>query len=169
MNRMKWKVMKTYNLLPSSPKLREMNDAQWVWCYLNILEDQNEEEDLWKARLKYMGLFVNPEAVKEMADFEQKENNPNYISIEKSFNENNDPVYNNSTFEDEMKKAMEGEDFMELPDQNIKGNPNMSSEEFMLSVIDNIDQFSAIQQQLELEKQAKEQGLDYDLDVFEID
>jgi hypothetical protein len=161
--------MKTYNLLPSSPKLRDMNDAQWVWCYLNILEDQKEEEDLWKARLKYMGLFVNPEAVTEMSKIEQRENDPNYIPAAKSFNGNDDPVYSSSTFEDEMRKAMQGEDFMELPDPDVKGNPNMSSEEFTLSVMGNIDQFSAIQQQIELDKQAKEQGLDYDLDVFEID
>jgi hypothetical protein len=175
---MKWKVMKAFNLLPSSPMLREMNDAQWVWSYLNLLEDQGEKEELWKARLKYMGLFVNPDAVKELSKLEEKEKNPNYKPVIRNNNQDlqieDNSVYTNSTFEDEMRLAMNGEDFMELPDPDeVRGNPNMSSEDFLLSVMDNIDQFSAIQQEMDLQKQVKDQGLNYDinydLDIIQID
>lgn len=164
--------MKAFNLLPSSPKLREMNEAQWIWCYLNLLEDQGEKEELWKARLKYMGLFVNPDAVKELSKLEEKESN--YKSPIRSTNNQNiqydDSVYTSSLFEEEMSKAMGGENFMELPDpDDVRGNPSMSSDDFLLSVMDNIDEFDAIQQKIELQKQTNNRELDYDLDIIQID
>jgi hypothetical protein len=165
--------MKAFNLLPSSPILREMNEAQWIWCYLNLLEDQGEKEELWKARLKYMGLFVNPDAVKELSKLEEKESN--YKSPIRSTNNQNiqyddDSVYTSSSFEQEIAQAMGGENFMELPDpDDVRGNPNMSSDDFLLSVMDNIDEFDAIQGKIELQKQELDYDLDNDLDIIQID
>ena len=48
MNRIKWKVMKCFQLLPSSKEVRRMNDVQWLWCYFNILKDEDDDEKRWK-------------------------------------------------------------------------------------------------------------------------
>ncbi len=65
--------MKEFKLLPSSPDVKNMNDQQWIYCYMNIVKDLEEDEELFKMRAKYMGLFVNPEAVRKISQEEQKE------------------------------------------------------------------------------------------------
>lgn len=166
--------MKTFGLLPSSPAIKDMNDAQWIYCYLNMIEDQEEEEDLWKARLKYMGLFISPKMVEELTKLEAKEKGRKYTSnnysSNDSNNDSNNAVYNNSEFEDELSKTLAGEQFMELPDMDEEvGNPNLSSDEFINFLENNIDQFSDLQQKIDLNKQIKEQESNYDLDIIEID
>ena len=73
MNRMKWRVMKTFGLLPSSPMVKQMNDVQWMYCYLNIAKDMEEEDNLFRMRAKYQGIFINPEAVKKVSEEEEKQ------------------------------------------------------------------------------------------------
>ena len=63
--------MKTLKILPSSKEAQEMNDAQWLWCYANIVKDEEEQEELWKERIKFNGLFINPDAVAEINKIEK--------------------------------------------------------------------------------------------------
>ena len=46
--------MKEFKLLPSSPDVKNMNDQQWIYCYMNIVKDLEEDEELFKMRAKYM-------------------------------------------------------------------------------------------------------------------
>ena len=143
--------MKAFGKLPSSPDIRAMNDAQWLFCYFNIMKDEQEEEELWRSRAKYHGLFINPDAVKSLSKFEEERKNGNKSYFAKS--NNDDAVYVNDDFEKELAAAMKG-DFVELPDStNVRGNPNMSSDEFLNMCIQN-------------EQQLRQ---DDDLDIIEID
>jgi hypothetical protein len=169
MNRMKWKVMRAFGKLPSSPDIRDMNDAQWIYCYLNILEDQNEEESFWKARLKYMGLFISPKMVEELSKIEARENGQVYTP-NNSNNNSDSNTYNNSEFEEELSRVLAGEQFMELPDSGETiGNPDMSLDEFVDFFKDSMEKFPEIQKQIDLNKIVKEQESNDDLDIIEID
>lgn len=145
--------MKTFKMLPSSTDIRAMNDVQWVFCYMNILKDEEEAEELWKSRAKYHGLFINPDAVKSMTKFEEERKN----GLSSSDNHNkNDNVYVNNDFERELQKAM-GEDFIEIPDETVvRGNPNMSSDDFINMCLENSEETNS--------------GYDNDdLDIIEVD
>lgn len=148
--------MKTFGKLPSSPDIRAMNEAQWLFCYSNIIKDEQEKEELWRSRAKYLGLFINPDAVKSLAKFEEEQKNgSSNSSTYTANNKKNDSVYVNDDFEKELQEAMK-DDFVELPDSNdVRGNPNMSSDEFLNACIQN-------KQQLE------ENDNDEDLDIIEI-
>ena len=43
MSRMRWKVMKAFGLPPTSPLIKNMNDYQWSYCFLNLAKDIEEE------------------------------------------------------------------------------------------------------------------------------
>lgn len=133
--------MKTFGKLPSSPDIRAMNDAQWFFCYCNIMKDEQEEDELWRSRAKYHGLFINPEAVKNLAKFEDERKGNKSYSVESKKNE---AVYVNDDFEKELQAAMK-DDFIELPDStDVRGNPNMSSDEFLNMCIKNEQELSKI-------------------------
>lgn len=148
--------MKTFGKLPSSPDIRAMNDVQWVFCYMNILKDEQEEEELWKSRAKYHGLFINPEAVKSMAKFEEQKKNGN-STITKNATKD-DAVYVNDEFEKELQNAM-NDDFIEIPDStDVRGNPHMSSDDFINQCLQDSNESENIQN-----------DTDEDLDIIEID
>lgn len=143
--------MKAFGKLPSSPDIQALNDAQWLYCYLNILEDEKNEEELQKIRIKYQALFYNAEAVKQMEEFER---NGGKKVPEKSKANTTGDVYVNDDFEKEIAKAMNNSEMFEFPDENtVRGNPDMSSDEFISQCMDD---FSRI-----LDEE--------DLDVIEID
>ena len=88
---------------------------------------------------------------KSLSKFEEERKNGNKSYFAKS--NNDEAVYVNDDFEKELAAAMKG-DFVELPDStNVRGNPNMSSDEFLNMCIQN-------EQQLRQED---------DLDIIEID
>lgn len=165
--------MRTFSKLPSSPDIQGMNDAQWLYCYLNIIKDMEEDDELWKARAKYSALFINPDAVKAM---DKLERNQKVNPIINNSNYEEEQIYVNSDFETELKNALKDSDsnFIELPDSNdIKGNPNMSSEDFIQNITQDIDQFSDLQNVIQknnmIKKQIVQNKDNDDLDIFEID
>ena len=172
--------MRAFGKLPSSPDLKDMNDLQWIWCFLNIVEDEKEDDDLYKARAKYSGLFINPEGVRAVAKAEQKrktkQNGKSSIQdsendIEYNDDDSDKPVYVSNTFDEEMKKVLQevGEDFIELPEpEGQRGDSSMSSNEFISFMSENFDKFNELQEHVELKKTAHEQ-IDDDLDIIEID
>lgn len=82
-----------------------MNDAQWLWCYFNAMQDQEEEEKQWKSRLDYLGWYINPEQAKSVMEQDEAEesqsSNKNYIK---------EGVFNNDEFDKEAKAAQLGYD-----------------------------------------------------------
>lgn len=144
--------MRTFGLLPSSPDIRDMNDAQWLFCYLNIVKDEEEEEIMWKTRAKYHGMFINPEAVIKTEEFEKT----GKIYYPENISKSPENQYVNDDFEQELKNALQNENFIELPQEtDIRGNANMSSDEFLNMCLENY-----YETQNEIEK---------DLDIIEIE
>lgn len=93
---------------PSDPRLRQMNDAQWLWCYMNAMQDKEEEEKMWKTRLDYVGWYIDPERAKSVmeedeAAAEAENNNTNKTIIKEG-------VYNNDDFMLEAQAAKLGYD-----------------------------------------------------------
>lgn len=147
--------MRAFKLLPSSPDIKGMNDAQWLFCYFNILKDSEEEEDMWKARAKYHGMFINPEAVRKLDEIERGQyNNSSNNNISNS-NVSTDK-YVNDEFEKELQSAFANERFIELPqDTDTRGNANMSSEEFLSMCLETYKE--------------TENEIEEDLDIIEIE
>lgn len=127
--------MKEFKLLPSSPDVKNMNDQQWIYCYMNIVKDLEEDEELFKMRAKYMGLFVNPEAVRKISQEEQKEKMRSK-SYENFSEENKETIINNGgfvndDFEREIREALGQDSFVAIPDDDdIRGDETMSSDDF---------------------------------------
>lgn len=141
--------MRCFGLLPSSPDIKAMNDSQWMFCYLNIVKDEEEKEEMWKARAKYLGMFINPSAVAEMSKIENGENDGSSEKYSKIENQ-----YINDDFERELMNILKDEQLIELPESSdIRGNANMSSDDFISMCLENYNEINNEQ----------------DLDIIEID
>lgn len=105
--------MKAIGMPPSDSRIRQMNDAQWLWSYLNVIEDEKIEEETWKARLDYLGFYVNPELARSVMEQDEQMNKRNKNGV--GYSENGDQlvrtgVYNSSDFSAEAKAASLGYD-----------------------------------------------------------
>lgn len=171
MNRIKWKVMKCFQLLPSSKEVRRMNDIQWLWCYFNILKDEDDDEKRWKERITYAGFLNNPEFTSEYiktdATFQHNSNSNSNID----YTENGQMQYNNTDFEEELTRALNNEQFIEMPEEGaVRGDPIISSDDFINMVTQNIDKYADLQQQDYLMKHAQANGINMnDLDIIQVE
>ena len=64
--RIKYKVMRAFNCLPTEERCKKMGDAQWLWLYYNIQEDLMEEFDNTQDNLDYIGFYINSDAAKQI-------------------------------------------------------------------------------------------------------
>lgn len=164
-----------------------MSDLQWLWCYFNILEDEQEEELKWKSRLDYLGWWINPQLAKSVIEIEKRnENKGNNKSSFGNEPTEDDPSVNsnqitvkgdvvkNDTFEDEFKKALAEagveEKFTELPDSQSVGDAFESQEDFITRALANQELIEPIINDniKSLESTVQELGLDMnDIDFFE--
>ena len=128
--------MKSFGLLPSSPMVKEMTEIQWAYCYLNIAKDLEEEDNLFRMRAKYQGLFVNPDAVKKISEEEEKQKRHN-VCKNNGLTQRQEEIIDsggsiNLSFEEELQKALQGEQFMEIPiEGSVRGDSAMSSDDFL--------------------------------------
>ena len=128
--------MKSFGLLPSSPMVKEMTEIQWAYCYLNIAKDLEEEDNLFRMRAKYQGLFVNPDAVKKISEEEEKQKRHNACK-NSGLTQRQEEIIDsggaiNLSFEEELQKALQGEQFMEIPiEGSVRGDSAMSSDDFL--------------------------------------
>lgn len=99
--------MKALGMPPSDPRARQMNDAQWLFCYFNQMEDEKEEADSWKARFDYLTWFINFDMAKRVSE---------QTSLNEKASGNQGPRYvkqdlhNNTSFEREALAAAKGYD-----------------------------------------------------------
>lgn len=98
--------MRAFALPPCDPRVGQMNEAQWLWSYMNLKKDQDEEEKNWKARLTYLGSYTDFERAKSIAEQDAMEEQ-NERSGRKHVI---DGVYRNTEFELESKAASLGYD-----------------------------------------------------------
>ena len=128
--------MKSFGLLPSSPMVKEMTEIQWAYCYLNIAKDLEEEDNLFRMRAKYQGLFVNPDAVKKISEEEEKQKRHNACK-NSGLTQRQEEIIDsggaiNLSFEEELQKALQGEQLMEIPiEGSVRGDSAMSSDDFL--------------------------------------
>lgn len=126
--------MKAFGLPPTSPLIKKMNDYQWSYCFLNLAKDIEEEDEIFRMRAKYNGLFINPEAVKQISEAEKKGMDKDKIRRQQIID--NGGYDATDAFMAELNAAMNGEQFMELPNENDRrGNVDMSSDEFLAMCI----------------------------------
>ena len=69
--RMKYKVMKAFNCLPTEQRCKQLNDAQWLWLYYNLEEDMFEKMDETQDNLDYIGFYLNSDAAKKIMKHNQ--------------------------------------------------------------------------------------------------
>lgn len=153
--------MKAFGLPPTSPLIKNMNDFQWSWCFANIAKDIEEDDDLFRIRAKYQAIFINPEAVQKVNEEEMKQGKGGTMIIDKTkYNVPDDGTIDASdAFMAELEAALGGEQFMELPNENdIRGNANMSSEEFEAMCI---AEFERTEMEMQGCPSLPDDGLDY--------
>lgn len=94
--------MKAIGLPPSDPRFRQMNDAQWLWCYFNQMEDEKEEAEAWKSRFDYLTYFINYEMAKSVHESQANSSRTSKYTQE--------GLHKNTEFELEMKASNLGYD-----------------------------------------------------------
>lgn len=95
--------MKAIGLPPSDPRMRQMNDAQWLWCYFNQVEDEKIEADTWKSRFDYLTYFINFDMAKSVHDSAESDRT-------RSSKYQKEGLHKNTAFEMEMRAASLGYD-----------------------------------------------------------
>lgn len=65
---MRWRVMRALNLPVNDPRVSTMSELQLLWSYLNVIQDDDEEEQRWEARLDYLASFANADAVRNIVE-----------------------------------------------------------------------------------------------------
>jgi hypothetical protein len=152
--RIKYRVMKATNALPTEQCVKDMNIYQWLWYYYNLVEDKNEKEKDEKLKIDYLAMFINPQLSKQIKDerdaqnqqgiinnnnvktttehTEVNPNNPNEITIYKDTNVDKD-------FDAKIQAVIGASDdkFTVLPDDVVKGNVAESKQDFIQKVIQN--------------------------------
>jgi len=179
--------MKAIGALPSEDRVQKMNDAQWLWCYLNELEDQGERLELEDAYLTGLHFAINPDYAKKVVEYKDKyKKGIKKNKIDKKYHEEEsqlgedkivvtkEPIYS-TEFEKELAEAMKGVEFTELPGDNFVGS-NESEEEFLGRVIameQKVQKENEVANQQQNKIESKKQDIiqeliDNDLDWFEI-
>jgi hypothetical protein len=138
-------------VLPIDPQLQKMNFHQWMWCYYNVVEDEKEEQEVFKAHLDRLAFIVNPEIAKSVFEHEKKlrkkresgKNKKREVEFEKE-----DP-FKNDDFDVETRAALLGYD----PSMNISPQEflNQYKEKQKLDEILNGDIDDLIEENVDLE------------------
>ena len=152
--------MKATGSLPSEQRCKDMNDAQWLWFYFNLLKDIEEDRDKTKSELDYLGAYINPEAAKYVSeqDRKRKAKEEQVERAEKAAKDAGDDIDKyrknlpalpadqqyadtavNSEFEKELADALKAsgasaDELTELPDSKNAGNEFESKEDFLSRV-----------------------------------
>ena len=136
--------MRAMGVLPTNADVHNLNHAQWLWLYFNIMKDEEETEDLWKARLDYIGWWINPDLARSIADKDKKKSSKRQTVQRVSSFEGEEvieeivtgDIVESSSFEDELQRALaqDGEEFTELPSDDQVGDPDESQEDFIARV-----------------------------------
>jgi hypothetical protein len=144
--------MHSFKALPTEQRVMNMNKFQWLWCYYNIIEEENKKIKNVNDIVEYMTYFMNMDLAKAV-----KENKEKKESKYKETNiRNADEVYNDD-FDAEVGEYLKNERFVELPSSNYK------------SCAETKDEF--IDRALEMEKFANQYNYDLlhkddDLDII---
>jgi len=120
--------MKYFNALPTEQRVKELNNAQYIWLYLNILEDKKQQIQERNDVLDYLKYFMNFDLAKAV-DEQKKKNEKSTSKYEERNVSNANEIYNDS-FDAEIAKYLDNEKFVELPSSDYKYSTE-SKEEFI--------------------------------------
>jgi hypothetical protein len=134
--------MEATGALPTEKRVREMNNYQWLWYYMNIIESKKRRNEERDNIIQYMSYFWNYDMAKSVA--EQKEAEKRKKEREEAKKNNTEVQYNpyeernvlaegevyNDTFDDEIESILANERQIELPGSGNKVSSE-SKEEFM--------------------------------------
>ena len=174
-DRIKYKVMRSVGALPTEKRVREMSELQWMWYYLNIIEDKNEEEDTTMVRLDYLAMFMNPELLEQIrAQREHGKTGQRGPRETVKVNGNVETITTvrdtkvNEDFDAMLAAAIGDEQFTELPDEKVKGNVYESKEDFINRALGAVEFVETTNKSVLEERQALADVPD-DEDVIEVD
>lgn len=127
--------MKATGALPTEERVKKMNSYQWLWYYLNIMEEKKKNNEERDNIIEYLTYFMNHELARTVHEKRESEKNKKYK--EQNIQYSNE-VYNDS-FDEEIAKALQGQKVVELPSSNYKSSTE-SKDDFIERAI-KIEQF----------------------------
>jgi len=141
-SRIRFKVMKTFGVLPTEERSMRMRDVQWMWCYMNIIEDMKEDAKRRRDELEYLAAFYNPEGVKSVQEQRAlSETSGGGARRTVSSDGTHEVIHHeqrvNSDFERELAEAMGDEQPMDIGNEKYRGNATESEDDFMSRVLAN--------------------------------
>ena len=114
--------------LPTEQRCKDMNDVQWLWFYLNLAKDKEEERDIAKNHMDYLGSYINPKLAKAVSEQEarKRKQEERRKAKEKYLREHpNETISSREEFEQELEGM---EDFNEY--ENISYGENIVNDDF---------------------------------------
>jgi hypothetical protein len=171
--------MEATGALPTEKRVREMNNYQWLWYYVNIMERKKKDIEERDNIIQYMAYFWNYDMAKSVADQrdaekrkrarEERRKNGTETQYDK-YEERNvleeGEVYND-TFDDEIEAILEKEKKVELPGSSSKSSTETKEEfmeraftiEKMLKENPNLKEFQYIEPQAKKLKRKKKEEM----------
>jgi hypothetical protein len=132
--------MRAAGALPTEERVKQMNDPQWLWYYLNLEKDKDEDDKRTKNYIEYLTWFVNPQLAKSVAEQNKLTSQTSNIYTNQNQNYDQQIVEGDKTvndeFETELRQAlkdskMEENKFVQLPGSDSVGNPAESQNDFI--------------------------------------
>lgn len=167
--RIKFDVMYHVHALPTEQRVRDMNDYQWIWYWLNIQEQKKKHYKEVQDNIDYLSFFINPEIAQSVRNQREGGSSTGGAHTEKNpYNPSQVTVYGNTTvdndFDEKLKMFLkDGETFTDLKDERTPGNANESRDDFIARAM----QMEKIVN--EQNKQAQDAGVNpEDLDVIDV-
>lgn len=187
-SRVKFRVMKEFNILPTDKRYKELNEHQMLWLYENIMKDMQEEEERKKQRMDYLAFYINPELAQEVRNKEkEREGAKDGFGISKPVEKmkahdeaTNDPNiithYGDTTvdedFDAKLKLFATDEELTELDDDTHKGNSAETKDSFLSRVVGAQKEIQDANEKVlekQVEEDAKKAGINPDdLDIIEV-
>lgn len=114
--------------LPTEQRCKDMNDVQWLWYYLNLAKDKEEERDIAKNHMDYLGSYINPKLAKAVAEQEtrKRKQEERRKAKEKYLKEHpNETISSREEFEKELEEIENIDEY-----ENISYGENIVNDDF---------------------------------------
>lgn len=114
--------------LPTEQRCKDMNDVQWLWYYLNLAKDKEEERDIAKNHMDYLGSYINPKLAKAVAEQEarKRKREERRKAKEKYLKEHpNETISSREEFEKELEEMENIDEY-----ENISYGENIVNDDF---------------------------------------
>ena len=114
--------------LPTEQRCKDMNDVQWLWYYLNLAKDKEEERDIAKNYMDYLGSYINPKLAKAVSEQEARKRKQEERRKARQEYLKNHPGENISLRQEAENELEEMENYDEF--ENISYGENIVNDDF---------------------------------------